>query len=114
VCFSYKPENPLIRNSNLKVRQGSRVAIVGQTGAGKTTLVNLLMRFYDVDGGSISIDGVDINHMPRERLRRNFGMVLQETLVMDSGNIVESGTHEELLKKQGYYTKLYNSQFAPV
>lgn len=235
VNFSYNPESTLITNLNLKVKPGSRTAIVGQTGAGKTTLVNLLMRFYDVDSGSISIDGENINSMTRESLRRNFGMVLQDTwlfagsikdniaygkpeamaeeivaaakaadahsfirrlpkgydtlitdagenlsqgqkqlltiarvmlvdppmlildeatssidtrteihiqraflkmmkgrtsfviahrlstireadliLVMDNGNIVESGTHEQLLKVDGYYTKLYNSQFAPV
>lgn len=235
VFFSYNPERPLITHFNLDVKPGSRIAIVGQTGAGKTTLVNLLMRFYDVDSGSISVDGVNINHMRRDCLRRNFGMVLQDTwlfagsirdniaygkpdateeeiiaaakaadahsfirrlpdgyntqisvagdnlsqgqkqlltiarvmlvdppmlildeatssidtrteiriqkaflkmmegrtsfviahrlstireadliLVMDNGNVVESGTHAQLLASDGVYTKLYNSQFAPV
>lgn len=232
VNFSYSKDKPLIRNFNLNVKSGSRIAIVGKTGAGKTTIVNLLMRFYDVDSGAIYIDGVNINKISRENLRRNFGMVLQDTwlfagtigdniaygktdateeeiiaaakaanahsfirrlsdgydtliddagenlsqgqkqlltiarvmlvnppmlildeatsnidtrtelqiqraflkmiegrtsfviahrlstikesdliLVIDNGNIVESGTHEQLLNKQGYYTKLYNSQF---
>lgn len=79
VSFAYTPERPLIRNFSLEVRPGTRVAIVGQTGAGKTTLVNLLMRFYEVDSGSIRIDGRDITSITRDSLRRNFGMVLQET-----------------------------------
>ncbi|OBZ18299.1 sugar ABC transporter ATP-binding protein [Bacillus sp. FJAT-27264] len=79
VRFAYDPERPLITGFSLEVKPGTRVAIVGQTGAGKTTLVNLLMRFYDVDSGTIAIDGVDINTITRDSLRRNFGMVLQET-----------------------------------
>ncbi|MDH6369085.1 ATP-binding cassette subfamily B multidrug efflux pump [Paenibacillus sp. PastF-3] len=79
VSFSYHPERPLINDFSLEVKPGTRVAIVGQTGAGKTTLVNLLMRFYDVDRGSIKIDGVDIKTITRDSLRRNFGMVLQDT-----------------------------------
>ncbi|WP_379151577.1 ABC transporter ATP-binding protein [Paenibacillus sp. sgz5001063] len=79
VSFAYTPERPLIRNFSLEVKPGTRVAIVGQTGAGKTTLVNLLMRFYDVDSGSIRIDGTDIRSITRDSLRRNFGMVLQDT-----------------------------------
>ncbi|WP_019910515.1 ABC transporter ATP-binding protein [Paenibacillus sp. HW567] len=79
VSFAYTPERPLIKNFSLEVKPGTRVAIVGQTGAGKTTLVNLLMRFYDVDSGTIKIDGVDITSITRDSLRRNFGMVLQET-----------------------------------
>ncbi len=235
VDFSYEPERPLIKGFDLEVRKGSRIAIVGQTGAGKTTLVNLLMRFYDVDSGSILIDGINIKAITRDSLRQNFGMVLQDTwlfagsirdniaygreysteeqiiaaakaaeahsfimrlpkgydtlitdsgenlsqgqkqlltiarvmlvdppilildeatssidtrteiqiqkafmkmiagrtsfviahrlstireadmiLVMDKGNVVESGTHEQLLKKNGHYTRLYKSQFEPV
>jgi ATP-binding cassette subfamily B multidrug efflux pump len=234
VYFSYNPERPLITNFNLTVKPGSRIAIVGKTGAGKTTLVNLLMRFYDVNRGSISLDGTNIQNITRESLRRDFGMVLQDTwlfsgtirdniaygksdasneeiiaaakaadahgfikrlpkgydtliedsgenlsqgqkqlltiarvmlvdppmlildeatssidtrtelriqkaflkmmkgrtsfviahrlstikesdliLVMDEGNIIESGTHYELLEKDGHYAKLYNSQFTP-
>ncbi|MNO16842.1 putative ABC transporter ATP-binding protein [compost metagenome] len=79
VSFAYSPERPLIRSFSLEVKPGTRVAIVGQTGAGKTTLVNLLMRFYDVDSGSIRIDGTDIRTITRDSLRRNFGMVLQDT-----------------------------------
>lgn len=79
VSFAYNPQRPLIKDFSLEVKPGTRVAIVGQTGAGKTTLVNLLMRFYDVDSGSIKIDGVDIKTITRDSLRRNFGMVLQDT-----------------------------------
>lgn len=79
VSFAYDPKRPLIKNFSLEVKPGTRVAIVGQTGAGKTTLVNLLMRFYDLDSGMIKIDGIDINNMTRDSLRQNFGMVLQDT-----------------------------------
>lgn len=235
VCFSYTPEQKLIENMNVTARPGNRIAIVGPTGCGKTTIINLLMRFYDPDSGCISIDGVDTRTVTRESLRKQFGMVLQETwlfsgtvreniaygrpdaieeevisaakaahahsfiirlpkgydtpisedggnlskgqrqllciarvmlmdppmlildeatssidtlteiriqrafnammegrtsfivahrlstireadqiLVMEKGNIVEQGTHEELLKKKGFYWMLYNSQFAAV
>ena len=70
---------PLIEDLNLHIPQGSKVAIVGPTGAGKTTLVNLLMRFYDVDSGSITVDGIDIRNLKRKNLREQFGMVLQDT-----------------------------------
>lgn len=79
VKFAYQPERPLISDFSLVVPPGTRIAIVGQTGAGKTTLVNLLMRFYDVDAGEILIDGININRMTRDSLRRKFGMVLQDT-----------------------------------
>ncbi|MCB2307969.1 ABC transporter ATP-binding protein/permease [Clostridium estertheticum] len=235
VNFGYTPNRPLIKNFNLNVKPGSRVAIVGTTGAGKTTLINLLMRFYEINSGGIFIDGININEISRDSLRCNFGMVLQDTwlfcgtikeniaygkpdatedeiitaakasgshsfirrlpkgyntiisdagenlsqgqrqlltiarvmianapmlildeatsnidtitelkiqkafikmlkgrtsfiiahrlstikesdiiLVMDNGNIVQSGTHEELLEKGGQYSQLYNSQFAAV
>ena len=79
VNFSYVPEKKLIQNFNLEVRPGQRVAIVGPTGCGKTTVINLLMRFYDVDSGKIRVDGTDIRDMTRGSLRTNYGMVLQET-----------------------------------
>ncbi len=79
VEFSYVPERPLIRDFNLSVKQGQRVAIVGPTGCGKTTVINLLMRFYDVKSGSIKVDGCDLRDIKRASLRRNYGMVLQET-----------------------------------
>ncbi len=79
VNFSYVPDKELIRNFNLEVKPGQRVAIVGPTGCGKTTVINLLMRFYDVDSGSIRVDGTDIREMTRGSLRTNYGMVLQET-----------------------------------
>ncbi len=79
VCFSYTPEVPLIADFNLKVKKGQRVAIVGPTGCGKTTFINLLMRFYDVNSGTISIDGINERDITRHALRSSFGMVLQET-----------------------------------
>lgn len=79
VCFSYTPERELIKDFNLNVKSGQRVAIVGPTGCGKTTVINLLMRFYDVDKGSISVEGHDIREITRRSLRKNYGMVLQET-----------------------------------
>ena len=89
VSFSYTPEKPLIKNFSLDVRQGCHVAIVGPTGCGKTTLINLLMRFYDVDSGSISIDGVDIRRLSRDELRSSYGMVLQESWLF-CGTIMEN------------------------
>ena len=79
VAFSYVADRPLIQRLNLDVQPGQRVAIVGPTGCGKTTLINLLMRFYDVDKGSISVEGTDIRSITRSSLRRNYGMVLQDT-----------------------------------
>ncbi len=89
VNFSYVKDKKLITNLNLSVKPGMRVAIVGPTGCGKSTLINLLMRFYDVDTGSISVDGTDIRDMTRDSLRQNYGMVLQETW-LKSGTIREN------------------------
>lgn len=89
VSFSYNSDQRLIQNFNLKVKSGQRVAIVGPTGCGKTTVINLLMRFYDVNNGCIKIDGVDIRNMTRRSLRENFGMVLQETW-LHAGTIREN------------------------
>jgi ATP-binding cassette subfamily B multidrug efflux pump len=103
VSFRYKPDVPLIEDMNLEVKPGQTVAIVGPTGAGKTTVVNLLMRFYELDGGSISIDGIDIRDMARNDLRRLFGMVLQDTWLFNGtirDNIAygrEDATEEEIL-----------------
>jgi ATP-binding cassette subfamily B protein len=126
VSFSYTPEKPLIEDLNLSVKQGQRVAIVGPTGCGKTTIINLLMRFYDVSGGSISVDGCDVRDMTRDSLRSAYGMVLQETW-LKSGTVRENiafgkpdATDEEIIAaakaahahsfikrlKNGYDTKI--------
>lgn len=104
VSFSYSPDVTLIENLNLDVRPGQRVAIVGPTGCGKTTVINLLMRFYDVNGGSIKVAGYDIRDMTRKSLRANYGMVLQETW-LKSGSIRENiaygrpdATEEEIVR----------------
>ena len=89
VAFSYSKDKELIKNLNLNVESGNRVAIVGPTGCGKTTLVNLLMRFYDVDDGAIKVDGVDINAATRESLRKSYGMVLQDTWLKE-GTVKEN------------------------
>ena len=89
VAFSYTPDRPLLQNLSLDVRPGQRIAIVGPTGCGKTTLINLLMRFYDVDSGSISVAGHDIRTVTRSSLRRNYGMVLQDTWLL-AGTIREN------------------------
>ena len=89
VSFSYNEDQKLIEDFNLTVKPGQRVAIVGPTGCGKTTVINLLMRFYDVKKGSIKIDGTDIREMTRESLRKSFGMVLQETW-LKAGTIKEN------------------------
>lgn len=103
VYFSYNPDTPLIEDLNLEIKPGETVAIVGPTGAGKTTLVNLLMRFYEIDRGCISIDGVDIRKMRRDDLRKIFGMVLQDTWLFNStirDNIAyskEGATEQEII-----------------
>ena len=91
VAFSYDKDRELIQDLNLSVTDGQRVAIVGPTGSGKTTIINLLMRFYDVDKGSISVDGADVRQLKRHELRSNYGMVLQETWLR-SGTIKENIT----------------------
>ena len=103
VNFQYVPEKKLIQNFNLKVAPGQRVAIVGPTGCGKTTVINLLMRFYDVNSGSIKVDGTDIRDITRGSLRTNYGMVLQETWLR-SGTIRDNicmgkpdATQEEII-----------------
>ncbi len=100
MAFSYKAEEPLIRDLSLEVKKGHTIAIVGPTGAGKTTLVNLLMRFYEIQGGSIKVDGRDIREIPRAGLRSLFGMVLQDTWLFNGtirDNIAygKDGTTEE-------------------
>ncbi len=103
VSFSYVPEQKLIRDFNLTVKPGQRVAIVGPTGCGKTTVINLLMRFYDVNKGVIAVDGADIRNMTRASLRSNIGMVLQETWLKDGtirDNIImgrPDATEEEII-----------------
>ena len=89
VSFRYKEDQPLIENFNLDVKPGQTVAIVGPTGAGKTTLVNLIMRFYEINGGEITLDGVNTRDITRDDLRRQFGMVLQDTWLF-SGTIQEN------------------------
>ena len=89
VCFSYVPEKPLIHDFNLAVKAGQRVAIVGPTGCGKTTVINLLMRFYDVNSGSIRVEGTDIRNATRSSLRKQYGMVLQDTWLR-AGTIKEN------------------------
>ena len=103
VAFSYTPDRELIRDLNLAVRPGQRVAIVGPTGCGKTTVINLLMRFYDVDNGSIAVSGTDIRDITRASLRANWGMVLQDTWLR-AGTVREnicmgypSATDEEMI-----------------
>lgn len=104
VNFSYDPSVKLIEDLNLSVKPGQRIAIVGPTGCGKTTVINLLMRFYDVDSGSIQVDGHDVRNVTRKSLRTNFGMVLQETW-LKSGTIRENiaygkpdATEEEIVQ----------------
>lgn len=103
INFSYNKSKTLIKNFNLNVKAGSTVAIVGPTGSGKTTLVNLLMRFYDIDSGIISIDGIPINNLAKNSLRNLFGMVLQETWLCEGtirDNIAygkKNATNEEII-----------------
>ncbi len=103
VYFAYTPDRPLIERLNLHVKPGQRIAIVGPTGCGKTTLINLLMRFYDVDRGAIAVEGTDIRQITRRSLRANYGMVLQETW-LKAGTVRENlvlgkpdATEEEII-----------------
>ena len=103
VSFGYDPGRLLMRDISFEVKPGQKIAVVGSTGAGKTTLVNLLMRFYEVNGGRITIDGVDTAEMTRGGLRRNFGMVLQDTWLF-GGTVAENiayskpdATREEII-----------------
>lgn len=110
VRFSYVPEKPLIEGLNLNVQSGAKIAIVGPTGAGKTTLINLLMRFYDVNGGSIKVDGIDVRDWPRDVLRDQFGMVLQDTWLFE-GTVAQNiaygaGTDEVDMDKVRMCAKL--------
>jgi len=104
VRFGYSPDNILMEDMNIDVRPGQMIAIVGPTGAGKTTLVNLLMRFYEVNDGHILVDGVDITEIKRGALRRMFGMVLQDTWLFNGtirANIAygrENATEEEIIR----------------
>ncbi|WP_234346283.1 ABC transporter transmembrane domain-containing protein [Collinsella provencensis] len=128
VRFGYDPENPLMRDVSFHVKPGQKIAIVGATGAGKTTLINLLMRFYEIDGGHIYLDGVDTRSMSRADLRSNFGMVLQDAWLYE-GTIAENiaygrpdATREEIIEaakmarvdyfvrtmSQGYDTRVEN------
>jgi ATP-binding cassette subfamily B protein len=104
VCFSYSPDKPLIENLNLTVKPGEKVAIVGPTGGGKTTIVNILMRFYDPISGQVLVDGEDITKMNRSDVRKIFGMVLQDTMLF-SGTVYdniaygkEGATKEEVME----------------
>lgn len=129
VSFAYDPQKPLMKDIDLHVKAGSKVAVVGKTGAGKTTLVNLLMRFYDISSGCIRIDGHDINTVTRDSLRSSFGMVLQDTYLFE-GTIAEniaygkpdasreeivaaakkSGAHEFIIRlNKGYDTVLHGN-----
>jgi ATP-binding cassette subfamily B protein len=119
VSFSYSKDRPLIQNFSLSVKSGQKIAIVGPTGSGKTTLVNLLMRFYDVDGGAIYLDGHDIREITRDSLRRAFGMVLQDAYLY-TGTIRENiaygkagATDEEVVvaaKRANCYDFIMNLQ----
>ena len=103
VSFGYSPEQPLMRDISFEAKPGQKIAVVGSTGAGKTTLVNLLMRFYEVNGGKITVDGINAAEMTRSGLRKNFGMVLQDTWLF-SGTVAENiayskpdATREEII-----------------
>ena len=104
VSFSYQKDKKLIENLSISANSGMRVAIVGKTGSGKTTLINLLMRFYDVDGGAVKVEGKDVRELTRKSLRQNYGMVLQETW-LKNGTVREnikmsnpSATDEEMIR----------------
>ncbi len=102
--FGYSPDHLLMKRINLRVEPGEKIAIVGPTGAGKTTLINLLMRFYELNSGSILVDGIDIQKMPRKELRSRFGMVLQDTWLFE-GTIAENiGYAKENMTEKSIYS----------
>ena len=100
VSFGYTPDRMLMKNINLTVKPGQKVAVVGPTGAGKTTLINLLMRFYELNGGSILVDGVKITDMSREELRNRFGMVLQDTWLFEGSIADNIGYAKDHMEKE--------------
>ena len=110
VDFQYVADKPLIRDFNLEVKPGEMVAIVGPTGAGKTTLINLLMRFYDVTAGSITVDGHDIRRLSRQDYRKQFGMVLQDAWLYE-GTIKEN---LRLVTSRQRMKKLWKPQKQPM
>ena len=111
VSFGYDPDRPVIKNFNAVIEPGQTVAIVGPTGAGKTTMVKLLMRFYDADGGSILVDGVDIRRYSRKDLRKLFGMVLQETWLF-KGSIMENIRYGRLDADDGQVAEAAKAAYA--
>ena len=120
VDFSYKADEPLIEDMNITVKSGQTIAIVGPTGAGKTTLVNLLMRFYELDGGKITVDGINIKDMKRGDLRSIFGMVLQDTWLFN-GTIKDNiaygrpgATMEDIVRRQEQPTPTISSELCPM
>ncbi|MEG2458120.1 MAG: ABC transporter ATP-binding protein, partial [Bacilli bacterium] len=109
VCFSYKKDTPILNNLNLTIKKGQQIAIVGTTGAGKTTLINLLMRFYDIDSGSITIDNKNINELNKDTLRSKIGMVLQNTWVFE-GNIKENLLFDKVLTEDSFEKLIEDSK----
>ena len=119
VSFRYDPDKPLIEDFTLDVAPGQTIAIAGPTGADKTTVVNLLMRFYEIDAGRISIDGTDYRDLTREQVRRCFGMVLQDTWLFagtirdNIGYGKQGATDEEILAQPGPRMSIISSGPSP-